>query len=228
MKADWLEVPRKSRLVTAAKVCASVALGAVMIYGSYMLFIMMFILTLVTEWSVQLGTDAFFETFLLMLANCLTLAASVLIMTGTLVYRRSLIPYAVGWLCLSAEMLFGSILLPLANGARSPAVDVSVGEWALYLAANILLTLLPALIGVLFIGVQRLCPVKKWMLVSSASLCAALYIFTVVVSGRSGMGMMGVPAHFPGLFLIICSLAMILPMLASAVLMALSLKDPQA
>lgn len=224
---DWLEMPKKSPLITAARVCGCISLTGMLIFLAARFFALVVVATIAAEWSVQLEGEGLSSIILMILSDTLDLAAVVLIMLGVFICTRTLKIYAFGWLCLSVQTLLGCIIMPLTSSSYFTAEGVSAGEVVFHYILYILLVLCTAAVGLLFMGVDRLFPIRKWMIFAVTGIFTAAFILSVVLCHRTAAGTVMLCSHIPSVFEIVMCIIMLLPVTASAFFMAGALKRPE-
>lgn len=135
--------------------------------------------------------------------------------------RRTIKLYAIGWLCIAAQVLLGCVLLPLFSEIYGKP------DFPVYLAVMyVLIALCTSAIGVMTLIGRG----NKWLMLSAAALGGVLFIVTLFAGQEYFVGTVGVVApHIWGnggnLFdkiNLICVLIANLALFASAVLVSLS------
>lgn len=214
---DKLTFSGDTGFITPIRICLIVYLAAMAFPIVFNYVGMIFAAGIMMAFEVGVSAPIALELF----ANILTMIACSVMLAGVFLLRRTIKLYAIGWLCIAAQVLLGCVCLP--------PISERYGEpdFPVYLAVMyVLLVLCTAATGVMTLVGRG----NKWLMLGAAALGAVLFIVTLFAGQECFVGTVGVVAPLiwgngGNLFdriNLICVFIANLALFASAVLVSLS------
>lgn len=208
-----------TRYFTPIKICLIVYLAAMTFPIVFRYVGMIFAAGIMMAFEVGASAEIALEFF----ANILTMTTWMMMLAGIFLLRHTIKLYAIGWLCVSAQVLLGCVILPpLSELYGEP-------DFPVYLAViYVLLMLCAAATGVMTLIGRG----NKWIMLGAAAVGTILFIVTLIAGQECFVGTVGVAAPLvwedgDNLFdriNLICVLIANIALYASAVLASLSHK----
>ncbi len=174
---------------------------------SYLVSMLMIVMVIVLEMSLDLGALVELTAVLFEIIAC------CLMVVGFFIIKKTRILFALGWLCYALQVLIGSIILPLCS-------DIYGDPYPIYLPLlHILLTAVCTYIGVcILIGRGN-----RWLIAGCAVLVEGLFLLTLILGSNNIVGTIGTHMWLYSLnpFKAVCLIASISVMCVSTVLAGL-------